>query len=175
MAGNGGIFSGLNPHHLPDSPPCKGLELAVGLWGMLKDKRLQRSDFKRQGLSLAGGEVLRGWSRSQAFQDPSKLLQSVWACYQAPRYPKTNRGSFVWAQPSHMMTLRSTLLSKWTSSFVPSLQRDYWWLMWVRKVPGTRAGVEPGLGLRQALGQALAVRNISKLLSCCFKTNKIET
>jgi hypothetical protein len=47
--------------------------------------------------------------------------------------------------------------------------------MWVRKVPGTRAGVEPGLGLRQALGQALAVRNISKLLSCCFKTNKIET
>lgn len=40
--------------------------------------------------------------------------------------------------------------------------------MWVRKVPGTRAGVEPGLGLRQALGQALAVRNISKLLSCCF-------
>ena len=47
--------------------------------------------------------------------------------------------------------------------------------MWVRKVPGTRAGVEPGLGLRQALGQALAVMNISKLLSCCFKTNKIET
>lgn len=69
-----------------------------------------------------------------------------------------------------MVTLRSTILSEWIS-LVPSLKREIHLMADVGKKSSWNQGWGLGTALQtswNAEAGSWAVRNISKLLSCCF-------